>query len=74
VSSDRWRRVPRRVSVFSAGGWPAKRTALVAINALTSIALLAFIHVNGRAPDGDYSKSYARQIQELRPEFHRENR
>ena len=37
---------------------------LVATNALTSMALLAFIHVNGGAPDGDYSKSYARQLQE----------
>jgi hypothetical protein len=38
--------------------------ALVATNALTSMALLAFIHVNGGAPGGDYSKSYARQLQE----------
>jgi hypothetical protein len=40
--------------------------ALVATNAATSMALLAFIHVNGGAPDGDYSKSYARQLQESR--------
>jgi hypothetical protein len=38
--------------------------ALVATNALTSMGLLAFIHVNGGAPGGDYSKSYARQLQE----------
>jgi hypothetical protein len=38
--------------------------ALVATNALTCMALLAFIHVNGGAPGGDYSKSYARQLQE----------
>jgi hypothetical protein len=48
--------------------------ALVATNALTSMALLAFIHVNGGALDGDYSKSYGRQLQESRPEIHLEDR